>query len=182
MSEREDDRDRGFDAFVAARSGALIRTAYLVTGHQQAAEDLLQTALAKTYLAWHRIDDPSAVEAYVRRTMITTNISWWRRHKGREAVTDSPPERTTERRFDDDAADQDQLWRALRTLPDRQRAVLVLRYYEDLDETEIARLMGCSRGSVKTHASRGLSSLRGLFADEMPAASRPAVDQEGSAR
>ena len=82
------DRDVEFGAFVGARSAALLRTAYLVTGHRQSAEDLLQTALAKTYLAWNRIDSPESVEAYVRRVMVTTHVSWWRKHKGREQTTD----------------------------------------------------------------------------------------------
>ena len=85
---KDSEREREFDAFVGARSAALLRTAYLVTGHRQTAEDLLQTALAKTYLAWNRIDSPESVEAYVRRVMVTTHVSWWRRHKGREQTTD----------------------------------------------------------------------------------------------
>ncbi len=171
MSDTE--RDRDFIAFVGARSPALLRTAYLVTGHRQSAEDLLQTALAKTYLAWGRIDGPASVEAYVRRVMVTTHISWWRQHRGRELTTDSPPEGTSGPSAPviptDQVVERDRLWSALRTLPPRQRTVLVLRYYEDLTEDEIARLMGCARGTVKTHASRGLAALRTrLDHDELP--------------
>jgi RNA polymerase sigma-70 factor, ECF subfamily len=184
------DRDREFGAFVGARSAALLRTAYLVTGHRQSAEDLLQTALAKTYLAWNRIDGPESVEAYVRRVMVTTHISWWRRHKGREQTADPQVEPDRTRTTGDgsptanDAFDErDRLWNALRGLPDRQRTVLVLRYYEDLTEEEIAHLMGCSRGTVKTHASRGLAALRTrLAADDATDVGPTTLDRTGGAR
>jgi len=180
-----DDRDREFGAFVGARSAALLRTAYLVTGHRQSAEDLLQTALAKTYLAWNRIDSPESVEAYVRRVMVTTHVSWWRRHRGRERITDpqldsdgASPTDNSAPTATDTVDERDRLWAALRGLPDRQRTVLVLRYYEDLSEEEIAHLMGCSRGTVKTHASRGLAALRTrLAADDASD-----LDRTGGAR
>ena len=186
----ESDRDRAFGAFVAARSPALLRTAYLVTGHRQSAEDLLQTALAKTYLAWNRIDGPESVEAYVRRVMVTTHISWWRRHKGRELTTDphveAPPARLSGEGAPsaNDAVDErDRIWTALRELPDRQRTVLVLRYYEDLTEEEIAHLMGCSRGTVKTHASRGIAALRALLSgDDASGVGPTPLDRTGGAR
>ena len=86
------DRDEAFSGFVAARSTALLRTAYLLTGDRGQAEDLVQTALAKTYLAWDRIADIEAVEAYVRRTIVTTNISWWRRRRVREVTVAEVPD------------------------------------------------------------------------------------------
>ena len=166
------DRDRGFSAFVGARSPALMRTAYLITGQRQSAEDLLQTALAKTYLAWDRIDSPESVEAYVRRVMVTTHVSWWRRHKGREQPTGTPPEPNVAggSLATDDVDERDRIWTALSALPNRQRTVLVLRYYEDLSEAEIAHLMGCAAGTVKTHASRGLATLRDRLQVEDPTA------------
>ena len=154
------DRDELFTTFVASRSTALLRTAYLLTGDHAQAEDLLQTALAKTYLAWSRIDDIGAVEAYVRRVMVTTNVSWWRRLRGREVLVASAPEHGPAADETGRADDRDTMWRLLLDLPAKQRTALVLRYWGGLSEAEIAREMGCAPGTVKTHASRGLAALR----------------------
>jgi RNA polymerase sigma-70 factor (ECF subfamily) len=149
-----------FREFVAARSPALLRTAYLLVGGDWAlAEDLLQAALTKTYLAWGRIQDRNAVEAYVRSTLATTATSWWRRkwhgERATGAVPDLPrPDRSAE------VDDRDQLWRLVRRLPAKQRAVLVLRFYEDLSEAATAELLGISKGTVKSHTSRALKALR----------------------
>jgi RNA polymerase sigma-70 factor (sigma-E family) len=149
-----------FRAYVAARSPALLRTAYLLTGHRGDAEDLLQTALAKTYLAWDRIRDREAIDGYVRRVMVNTQTSLWRRKKVDEYATDAVPER----RIDADATDvlalHDALWTALAGLPKRQRAMVVLRYYEDLTEAETADVLGVSVGTVKSTTSRALMKLR----------------------
>lgn len=145
-----------FESFVAARSGALFGTAVLLTGDRHVAEDLLQTALAKSWLSWRRISgDP---EAYVRRVLINTYISMWRRKWNGETPTETLPE-TTSPAGTDPAARQD-LVAALHRLPKRQRAVLVLRYLEDLGEREVAALLGCSVGTVKSHTSRAISALR----------------------
>jgi len=154
------DRDESFTAFVASRSTALLRTAYLLTGDHGQAEDLLQTALAKTYLAWPRIEDIGAVEAYVRRAMVTTNVSWWRRLRGREVLVAATPERGLAADELGDADERDTMWRLLLGLPVKQRTALVLRYWGGLSEAEIAHEMGCAPGTVKTHASRGLAALR----------------------
>ncbi len=149
-----------FRSYVVGRSAALLRTAYLLTGNRADAEDLLQTALAKTYLAWDRIRDREAVDGYVRRVMVNTQTSWWRRRRVDERPTDELPERGGER---DAAADldlHDALWTALSALPKRQRAMVVLRYYEDLSEAETARVMGVSVGTVKSATSRALAKLR----------------------
>ena len=145
---------------VAARSPALLRTAYLLTGDRSDAEDLLQTALAKTYLAWDRIREREAIDGYVRRVMVNTRTSWWRRRKVDEYPTDQLPERRTDRDATEDLALHDALWSALATLPKRQRAMVVLRYYEDLSEAETAEILGVSVGTVKSTTSRALVKLR----------------------
>jgi RNA polymerase sigma-70 factor (sigma-E family) len=150
-----------FRAFVAARQVALLRTAYLLTGDRGIAEDLLQTALTKTYLAWGRIRDKGAAEAYARAALVTTSTSWWRRHWHGERPTERLPDRATDADATAALDDRDAMWTALSRLPARQRAVIVLRYYEDLTEDEIARALGCSRGTVKSQASRALRALRG---------------------
>jgi RNA polymerase sigma-70 factor (sigma-E family) len=147
----------GFDEFVATRSPALLRTAYLLTGDHGLAEDLLQTALAKCWFAWGRIDGPP--EPYVRRALATTYATWWRRRWRGERPTGELPDRggplaTTS------VDDRDALWRALGALPRRQRAVVVLRYYEDLSEVETAVALGISIGTVKSQAAKALAALR----------------------
>jgi RNA polymerase sigma-70 factor (sigma-E family) len=150
--------DRGeFDGFVAGRSAALLRTAYLLTGDHALAEDLLQTALARSWFAWGRIAGPP--EPYVRRVIATTYATWWRRRWRSEYPTGSLPEAPG---VDGTAGvdERDALWRALGTLPRRQRAVVVLRYYEDLSEADTAAALGISRGTVKSQASKALAALR----------------------
>lgn len=146
-----------FGEFVAARSTRLLRVAYLLTRDWALAEDLLQTALAKAWSAWTRIDaDP---EAYVRRILVTTYSSWWRRPWLHERPTGQLPEaadRDEHRRVDE----REEMFQALARLPKRQRAVLVLRYYEDLSEAEIAETLGIAAGTVKSLAATGLANLR----------------------
>lgn len=148
-----------FPAYVAARGHTLLRTAYLLTGNTADAEDLLQTALTKTYLAWGGIRDRGSVDGYVRRTMVNTQISWWRRRKLDTYATDPLPEP-----FDVDPTDSRDLhyavWEALARLPSRQRAAVVLRFYEDLPEREIADILGVSVGTVKSTLSRAMVKLR----------------------
>ena len=151
----------GFDEFVATRSPALLRTAYLLTGDHGLAEDLLQTALAKCWFAWGRIDGPP--EPYVRRALATTYATWWRRRWRRERPTGVLPERPAEPR--DAVEDRDALWRALGALPRRQRAVVVLRYYEDRAEAEVAALLGISVGTVRSQAAKALAKLRSSYPD-----------------
>lgn len=149
-----------FRAYVTARSGPLLRTAYLLTGNRADAEDLLQTALAKTYLAWDRIREREALDGYVRRTMVNTQTSFWRRRRVDEHVTDELPEPAAGRDATADLDLHDALWAALAGLPKRQRAAVVLRYYEDLSEAETARVLGVSVGTVKSTTSRALARLR----------------------
>jgi RNA polymerase sigma-70 factor (sigma-E family) len=150
--------EQGFEEYVVARSAALLRTAYLLTGNRADAEDLLQTALAKTYLHWDRIRDREALDGYVRRTMANTQTSFWRR-KRPESSYDEVPERAG-RDAHADADLHDALWSALARIGRRQRAVLVLRYYEDLSEAETAAVLGISVGTVKSATSRALVALR----------------------
>ncbi|MCW2707622.1 MAG: polymerase, sigma-24 subunit, subfamily [Frankiales bacterium] len=147
-----------FHAYVVARSAALLRTAYLLTGNRADAEDLLQTTLAKTYLAWDRIRDREALDGYVRRTMVNTQTSFWRRKKP-EALYDELPEHPG-RDAHSDSDLHDALWTALARLSRKQRATVVLRYYEDLSEADTAAALGISIGTVKSTTSRALAALR----------------------
>jgi RNA polymerase sigma-70 factor (sigma-E family) len=148
-----------FREFVAARSAALLRTAYLLAGDWATAEDLLQTALTKTYLAWRRLGEIEAVEPYARRVLINTATSWWRRRWHGERPTEVMPERAAPDQIEEHL-DRDALWRHVKALPARQRAVLVLRFYEDLSEAQTAELLNISVGTVKSQTSRALTALR----------------------
>ncbi|MFG3638818.1 SigE family RNA polymerase sigma factor [Micromonospora sp. NPDC047762] len=168
----KDSLEEQFREFVAARSAALLRTAYLLTGDWATAEDLLQTALTKTYLAWKRLGGIEAVEPYARRVMVNTSTSWWRRRWHGERPTEVLPERAGVDEIEQQL-DRDLLWRHLRELPNRQRAVLVLRYYEDMSEAQTAAMLDISPGTVKSQASRALATLRrrlGADAPELAAA------------
>ena len=147
-----------FDGFVVARSPALLKTAWLLTGDWQLAEDLLQTALAKSYLAWHRIG-PGREEAYVRRVLVTTYSTWWRRRWRGELPTEHLPEPESTAAGTDTEL-RSVVLAALAELPRRQRATVVLRYYCDLSEADTAETLGCSVGTVKSQAAKGLARLR----------------------
>jgi RNA polymerase sigma-70 factor (sigma-E family) len=152
------DSGTDFDSFVAARSASLFGTAVLLTGDRYLAEDLLQTSLTKAWLAWSRITgDP---EAFVRRVMVNSYISMWRRRWNREAPTEPLPEPLPGTGTADTGAElRHDLRAAVRRLPKRQRAVVVLRFVEDLSEREVADLLECSVGTVKSQASRALTKL-----------------------
>ena len=157
-----------FREYVAARSPGLLRTAYLLTGSRADAEDLLQTTLAKTYLAWDRILERDAIDGYVRRVMVNTQTSWWRRRRVTEYATDDLPERAAGRDATEDHALHDALWTALSRLSKKQRAIVVLRYYEDLSEAQTAEILGCTVGTVKSHTSRAIRSLRATMKEVTP--------------
>jgi RNA polymerase sigma-70 factor (sigma-E family) len=144
-----------FEDFMAARYASLLRTAYLLTQDRALAEDLLQTALAKCWPGWRRIDDPAP---YVHRTLVNTYIAWWRRRWNNEYPTAELPDTSTSDHAGAD--DRTDLGAALRRLPRRMRAVVVLRFYEDLTEAEAARVLGCSVGTVKSQTNRALAKLR----------------------
>lgn len=166
-----------FDDFVAARYVALVRSAYLLVGHRQDAEDLVQTALAKVVRRWERIQgDP---ERYVRRVLVNESVSRWRRRRWREIATDIPPDRGGPG-GEAAVADRLALRAALAALSPRQRAVVVLRFFEDLSVNEVAELLGCSSGTVKSQTHDALARLRVLLPDlgVVPATS-PAADARG---
>ncbi|MQY05117.1 SigE family RNA polymerase sigma factor [Actinomadura macrotermitis] len=152
-------RHEQFREYVSARGPALLRAAVRLAGDRAEAEDLLQAALAKTYLAWDRIGDRAALDGYVRRAMVNTQISWWRRRKLEIYPTDQLPELPVDdhtRRSEM----HDALGRALRRLPERQRLAVILRYYEDMPEAEVAEVLGVSVGTVKSTVSRAMARLR----------------------
>jgi RNA polymerase sigma-70 factor (sigma-E family) len=167
--------DERFAAYVRARGQHHLRVAVLLTGDWHTAEDLVQASLAKLYRAWPRLDTATDPDAYLRRIMINTHRSWWRTRWRRETPAADLPDQSAASGPDpaDRHAAGDQVRRALATLPRQQRAVLVLRYFEDLPEAEVARLLGCSAGTVKTHTHRGLRALRtALGPDLNPAGAR----------
>lgn len=157
-----------FAEFVAARSAALHRSAYLMVGERQLAQDLLQEALTKTYVAWPRLRDVGNAEAYTRKAITTTAISWYRRKSWHgERPSETLPD-VVAAGHEDAVARQQWLWSALQDLPPRQRAAIVLRYYEDLTEAQTAEAMDCAVGTVKSQVSAGLAKLRARLGDDAP--------------
>ncbi len=154
-----------FSSYVRARGPVLLRTARSLTANPSDAEDLLQTALTKTYVAWERIEDHRALDGYVRRALVNTRTSQWRKRKVDEFACEELPEPSTSSvaPAPDPAERQvlhDAMWRAIMKLPERQRAMVVLRYYEDLSEVQTAEVLGVSVGTVKSAVSRALGKLR----------------------
>jgi RNA polymerase sigma-70 factor (sigma-E family) len=157
------DRDEAFTEYFTSRSDTMRNTAFLLCGDWHRAEDLVQTAFTKLYRHWNRVSRHEALDPYVRQVLIRTYIDdgrlgWWRREKTQPAPIDRPdtPASTADDRL--------MLLRALADVPRRQRAVLILRYWEDLSVEETASILRCSPGTVKSQASRGLDTLRTLLA------------------
>jgi len=155
-----------FDAFALASAPRMRRLAFLLTGDEHHAEDLAQIALAKIYFSWRRLQSADAPDAYARRVLINAASTWRRRRWRGELPVAVLPELG---RAEPSAEERDVLVRALRQLPVRQRAVLVLRFYEDLPEAQVAAILGVPVGTVKSQQSRGLARLRALLGDEPPA-------------
>ena len=151
----------GFEDFVSREQPALLRLAVLLAGDRGHAEDLVQTALLKSYRHWARITRAGDPTAYVRRVLVTTHTSWRRRSSTTEQVVESFPDRADPVLPREDEED---LRTALRALPPRMRAAVVLRYYADLSEEQAAEAMGCSASTVNTQTARGLARLRSLLA------------------
>jgi RNA polymerase sigma-70 factor (sigma-E family) len=149
-----------FTAYVKERRASLYATAYHLTGDRFAAEDLLQSALFSTYKAWDRISDKAAVGGYMRRTMTNLHISAWRRRKVNEYPTEEMPETAGDTDAMGGTELRTVLWQALAKLPENQRTMLVLRYYEGKTDPEIADVMGISVGTVKSGIWRALRRLR----------------------
>ncbi|MEV5892205.1 SigE family RNA polymerase sigma factor [Nonomuraea fuscirosea] len=148
-----------YDAFVEASWHRLLRTAYLLARDWGVAEDLVQTALLKAWQVWPRLG--AEREAYVRKIIVHLHVSWWRRRwRQAEVTSGSPPDQAQAADHMGRADDRELVWQALGRLPARQRAVIVLRFFEDLSEAQTAATLGCSVGTVKSQASRALVKLR----------------------
>ena len=161
-------KDAEFTAFVRSATPTLTRTAYLLTGDRETASDLVQEAFVRTYLAWRRVRKDEAT-AYARRVLVNLNVDRYRRPS---AV---PVAMVAERAVDHEEGrvdDRDELRRMLASLAPQQRRVIVLRYFDDLSEAEVAQCLGVTVGSVKASCSRGLAALRGAFAPAMEGGSR----------
>jgi len=157
--------DDRFAAYVRDRGEHHLRVAVLLTGDWHTAEDLVQASLVKLYRAWPKLRLDGDPDAYLRRIMVNTHRSWWRARWRRETPSGDLPE-TVVADFADGKALSAQVRQALAALPRRQRAVLVLRYYADLPEAEVAVLLGCTTGTVKTHTHRGLRALREILGED----------------
>lgn len=158
--------DVGFAAFVREQTPALLRTAYLLTGSRLAAEELVQDTLVRLYPKWHRVEQADVPLAYVRRSLANGFVNQQRRAARREYAYADVPERADDRDAFGQLADRDDIWSRLATLPERQRAALVLRFYEGLSDDDAADALGCRVGTVRSLVSRGLATLRSAMAAE----------------
>ena len=156
LEEESDD----FATFVAARSAGLLRSAWFLTGDAGRAEDLLQTALAKAWRRWPTVSRTDSPEAYLRQIIYTTFVTWWRRRWRAETPSNVIPERADGLDVAGVVATRDAVRRALATLSRQQRAIVVLRYVEDLSVADTAAVLGCSDATVRVQASRALAALR----------------------
>ena len=167
--------DAEFTEFVHAAWPGLYRTAYLMLGEHQLAEDLVQSALAKTYASWRKVREPAAAPAYARVVLANTATSWFRRRSWRN---ESPTLDLPEAGQDIDPSDRPAVVDALRSLPPRQRAVVVLRYYDDLTVREVAEALGISEGTVKSQTSDALARLRTLLGDAVVPTSQEGANHD----
>ncbi len=160
--------DRGaadFEQWATARLASLVRFAYLVTGSQHAADDAVQTALTSACARWDRVSRTDDPDVYVRRMVVNAHVSAWRRAGRREVTVAEPLERTSSDLADGVVRD-DVVWRVCEALPPQQRAAVVLRFYEDLDYGEIARVLDVTEATARSHVHRGLTALRQTLAEE----------------
>jgi RNA polymerase sigma-70 factor (sigma-E family) len=167
--------DAEFVAFVHRRGAHHLRIAVLLTGDWHTAEDLVQTCLVKLYQVWHRLDTGTDLDRYLRRILVNTHRSWWRARWRREVPIARIPDQAHAADGQDRHALAATVRQALARLPARQRAALVLRYYADLPEAEVADLLGCSVGTVKAHTHRGIQRLRQLLGEQLVLAGTEAV-------
>ncbi|MBO0870004.1 MAG: SigE family RNA polymerase sigma factor [Micromonosporaceae bacterium] len=159
MRENADGQSE-YSAFVSVNWSRYLRVAVLLTGDRHRAEELLQDSLVRLYVHWKRVADRGDPNAYLHKMLVNGNVSWWRRRRREQLVAEVPD------RVDPGGQPErhERLRAALRSLPYRQRAVVVLRHYADLPERQVAQILGCSVGAVKTHNSRALNRLRELLA------------------
>jgi RNA polymerase sigma-70 factor (sigma-E family) len=162
MVSRHDDEE--FDAFMTASWSSLYRVAVLMTGDTHLAEDMLQNAMGKVYKSWHRVSRVEHPRSYARAILANEVSTWWRRQSSAEIPVERWKETTSTPGPDDQVVEADRMWQALSTLPARQRAVVVLRYYEDLSGADIASVLGISEGTVKSHTHRALRALETALA------------------
>lgn len=155
-----------FDDFVQSRGWALLRFAYVLSGDAHLAEDLVQEVLARMHRRWERVTAMDHAEAYVRAAIVRQFLSWRRRRAARETVLAEVPEPSALPEPQQRVRDRDQMWRLLAGLPRAQRAVLVLRFYCDLPDDEIAALLGCGMSTVRSQAARALARMRTVLAEE----------------
>lgn len=168
-SRLANDRDRDFSDYYRARGASMRATAYLLCADWYLAEDLVQTAFTKLYLIWRRVSQYEALDAYLRQTVFRTFIDYKRRPWRRERATDVTSAVFERAETWDNPVDERLLLvRALDKLPPRQRAVLVLRFWEDLSVCETAEVLGCTSGTVKSQSAKGLRTLRGLLDESSP--------------
>lgn len=160
MSAEADDE---YVEFVRGRGQSLLRAAVVLTGDQGLAEDLVQSALARTHLAWSRLKDTGNAEAYARRVMYRLQVDWWRRKRFRESPSASLPDVAGSGDFADSVVARDAVAKALLLLTPKQRAVIVLRFFEDFSEAETASVLGCSLGTVKSQTFKALAKLRAVL-------------------
>jgi RNA polymerase sigma-70 factor (sigma-E family) len=173
---RPSDEER-FAEFVRANTASLFRTAYLMTGDYQRAEDVLQAALVRVYQHWPRIDTLDQPVGYARKVVVNQSASWWRKRSSHE----SPLKATDEPAWDgrmDDVAEHERVWNAVLSLPKRQRAVTVLRYYEDMSEAQIAETLGMAPGTVKSHSHAAVRRLAELLGEPVPAPAETVLPAE----
>jgi RNA polymerase sigma-70 factor (sigma-E family) len=160
-----------FGEYVRSRRHALLRAAQALTGNRADAEDLLQATLVKAYQSWDRIDDPAALDTYVRRVMVNTHISGWRRRRVDEYPTDEVPDAAVADDATRESDLRDVVQRAIDRLPRQMRAAVMLRFYDDMTEPEVAAALGVSVGTVKSTVARAVAKLRKdteLGADSLP--------------
>ncbi|HET8987079.1 MAG TPA: SigE family RNA polymerase sigma factor [Humibacillus sp.] len=162
------DREADFTAYVRARQASFARFAYLLTGDPHSAQDLVQSALAKVYGKWDHIAAVDHPDAYVRKVMVNEHTTWWRRQWRHRERTDSELIRVLEPPAAAEPTHDGDLWGHVRNLAPQQRAAVVLRYYEDLSEAQTAEILGCTVGTVKSHTSRAIRSLRATMTEVTP--------------
>ena len=168
-----------FGEYVRSRSQALLRAAQAMTGNRTDAEDLVQATLVKAYQSWDRIDDQAALDTYVRRVMVNTHISGWRRRRVDEYPTDDLPDSPSAEDATRDSDLHDVVQRAIDRLPRQMRAAVMLRFYDDMTEPEVAAALGVSVGTVKSTVARAVAKLRKdaeLGTDSLPSPRDPSLD------